>query len=144
MLSTRPGELIISRGDHPVIRLRGGKVVSQLRSVFYRGPVARFFADATEELIEGACERAEVPRPEQDDGLEFAHLDFLESILLYTSDMHHGGALLFVPEAVADADARLLETASIKYGLPSTRPRDALLGGELLHRPDEPAGVGRR
>ena len=40
-----------------MLRLRGGKLESPLRSVLYRGPVARFFADATDELIEEACER---------------------------------------------------------------------------------------
>ena len=42
--STRPGELIISRGHGPVIRLRAGRIVSPARSVLYRGPVAQFFA----------------------------------------------------------------------------------------------------
>jgi hypothetical protein len=113
--STRPGELIISRGDHPVIRLGGGEVVSPLRSVLYRGPVAQFFVDASDELLEEAVRRAGVPRPERDDGLEFAHLDFIESILLYTAELQHGGALLFVPEDTADDDSRLLEERFAAY-----------------------------
>jgi len=125
--STRPGELIISRADHPVLRLRGGKIESPAERVVFRGPVARFFVNASEELIEEACERSRVPRPERDDGLEFAHIEFIESILLYTAELHHGGALLFVPENTPDDDPRLLEAVSIKYRLPSTRPRDALL-----------------
>jgi hypothetical protein len=41
--------------------------------------------------------------------------------------MKHGGALLFVQDALADNEARLQESVSIKYRLPSARPRDALL-----------------
>ncbi len=130
--STRPGELSICRGDHPVIRLRGGDVVSPLRSVLYRGPIAQFFADATDQLIEEAIQRSGLPtsrirRDEQDDGRDFAHLNFIEYILLCTAELRHGGALLFVPENIADNDSRLLENVSLKYRLPSTRPRDALL-----------------
>jgi hypothetical protein len=126
--STRPGELSISRGDHPVIRLHGGEVVSPTRSVLFRGPVARFFLNALDELIREACERSGVNQdPEQDDTLSFSHLWFIESILLHTAELKHGGALLFVQDAVADNDARLQEAVSIKYRLPSTRPRDALL-----------------
>jgi hypothetical protein len=66
-------------------------------------------------------------RRERDDGLEFAHIEFIESTLLYTAELHHGGALLFVPENTPDDDPHLLEAVSIKYRLPSTRPRDALL-----------------
>jgi hypothetical protein len=125
--TTRPGELSISRGDHPVLRLRGGELVSPTQSVLFRGPVARFFLNASDELIREACERSGVLQdPEEDDGLSFAHLEFIESILLHTAELKHGGTLLFVPEAVAD-DARLQEAVSIKYRLPSTRPRDALL-----------------
>lgn len=126
--ATRPGELSISRGDHPVIRLRGGEVVSPTQSVLFRGPVARFFLNASDELIREACERSGVHQdPEEDDGLSFSHLWFIESILLHTAELKHGGALLFVQDAVADNDARLQEAVSIKYRLPSTRPRDALL-----------------
>jgi hypothetical protein len=126
--STRPGELSISRGDHPVIRLHGGEVVSPTRSVLFRGPVARFFLNASDELIREACERSGVNQdPEQDDTLSFSHLWFIESILLHTAELKQGGALLFVQDAVADNDACLQEAVSIKYRLPSTRPRDALL-----------------
>jgi hypothetical protein len=126
--STRPGELIISRGDHPVIRLRGGEVVSPLRSVLFRGPVARFFFNAGDELIREACERSGVNQdPEEDDGLRFSHLSFIESILLHLAELKHGGAVLFVRDVVADNEARLREAVSLKYRLPSTRPRDALV-----------------
>jgi hypothetical protein len=125
--STRPGELIISRGDHPVIRVRAGEVVSPAKSVLFRGPVAQFFINASDQLIREACERSGVNQdPAEDDGLSFAHLEFIESILLYSAELEHGGALLFVPEDVADDDPRL-DAVSIKYRLQSTRPRDALL-----------------
>ncbi|MFO0847162.1 MAG: hypothetical protein U0871_01195 [Gemmataceae bacterium] len=125
--STRPGELIISRGDKPVLRLRSGEVISPTNRVLYHGPIARFFSDVTDELIREAVRRSETRRPDWDDGLEFAHLDFIESVLLHTADLRHGGALLFVPESTVDDDQRLHAGVSIKYQLPSTRPRDALL-----------------
>ena len=126
--STQPGELSIFRGDRPVIRLRGGDIVSPTPSVLFRGPVARFFLNASDDLIREACERSGVNQdPEEDDGLSFAHLHFIESILLHTSELKHGGALLFVQDAAWENDARLQEVVSLKYQLPSTRPRDALL-----------------
>jgi hypothetical protein len=126
--STRPGELNISRGDHPVIRLRGGEIVSPTQSVLFRGPVARFFLYASDALIWDACEPAGVHQdPEADEGLSLAHLQFIESILLYAAELKHGGTLLFVSEAVADNDPRLQKAVSLKYRLPSTRPREALL-----------------
>jgi hypothetical protein len=131
--STRPGELSVSRSDHPIIRLRGGEVVNPTRSVLFHGPIARFFLSATDELIREACDRSGVNQnPEVDDTLSFSHLWFIESILLHTAELKHGGALLFVPDAVADNDARLQEAVSIKYRLPSTRPRDALLAAMVV------------
>lgn len=130
VVSARPGELSICRGDHPVIRLRGGQVVSPLRSVLYSGPVAQFFVNTTDELIAEAIQRSGLPTSSircEDDGRDFAHLDFIEYVLLCAAELHHGGALLFVPEHTADDDRRLLENVSLKYRLPSTRPRDALL-----------------
>jgi hypothetical protein len=126
--STSPGKLSISRGDHPVIRLHGGEVLSPTRSVLVRGPIARFFYNASDEFIQEACKRCGVNQdPEQDDGLSFSHLCFIESILLHAVELKHGGALLFVQDDVADNEARLQDYVSIKYRLPSTRPRDALL-----------------
>lgn len=125
--STRAGELLIARGDRPVLRLRGGKIETPADRVLFRGPVGEFFAEASDELIREACRRADVACRGRDDGRDFAHLDFIESILLHTAELHHGGALLFVPETVADDDERLAEAVSIKYRLPSNRPREALL-----------------
>jgi hypothetical protein len=129
VVSTFPGELSICRGDLPVIRLRGGQVVRPLRSVLYQGPISRFFVGATEALIDEATRRSGLSSASarRDDGRDFAHLEFLESVLLHTAEQSHGGALLFVPDDVADDDPVLLENVSIKYRLPSTRPRDALL-----------------
>jgi hypothetical protein len=98
----------------------------------YSGPVAQFFVNATDQLIEEAIRRSGLPdsrvrRDEPDDGRDFAHLDFIEYVLLCTAELHHGGALLFVTENIADDDLRLLEHVSLKYRLPSTRPRDALV-----------------
>jgi hypothetical protein len=42
IMSTRPGELSISRGDRPVLRLRDGQLVTPTESVLRWGPVADF------------------------------------------------------------------------------------------------------
>ncbi len=126
--STRPGELHISRGDRPVLRLRDGKIVSPTDSVLHGGPVAEFFAPAADVFIRNACQIAEIDQdPDEDDGLRMAHQTFVESLLLYTADLKHGGTLLFVPEEMTHDDPRLLSRVSIKYVLPSGRPRDALV-----------------
>ena len=102
-------------------------------AILFHGPIARFFVDASDQLIRVACERSGVNQdPEEDDALSFSHLWFIESILLHTAELKHGGALLFVQDAVADNDARLQEAVSIKYRLPSTRPRDALLAAMAM------------
>ena len=128
MTSTRPGELSISRGDRPVIRMRDGGIVTAAQSVLLKGPVAEFFGAAWEVFICNACQLSGIDQdPAEDDGLSFAHHSFIESVLLYTAELKHGGTLLFVPEESTHEDSRLLSRVSIKYVLPSTRPRDALV-----------------
>jgi hypothetical protein len=146
--SSRPGELSISRADRPVLRLRGGRIVTPTESVLLRGPVAEFFANATDVFIRNACELSGIEQdPAEDDGLALAHLAFVESILLYTADLHHGGTLLFVPEEITHEDSRLLSRLSIKYVLPSTRAREALvsaMSARLKHNAAAEKLEGRR
>lgn len=126
--STRPGELSISRGDRPVARLRDGRIVCPADSVLLDGPVAEFFGRSTIDFIRNARQLSGINQnPAEDDGLMFAVQTFIESLLLYTADLKHGGTLLFVPEEITDDDPRLLSRVSIKYALPSNRARDALV-----------------
>src|SRR6202030_3136657 len=98
----------------------GGRIVTPTDSVLRAGPVAEFFANAVDNFIGNACQLSGVQQdPAEDDGLAFAPLAFVESVLLYTADLHHGGTLLFVPEEVTHEDSRLLSRLSIKYVLPS-------------------------
>jgi hypothetical protein len=146
--SSRPGELNISRGDRPVIRLRGGRIVTPTDSVLHGGPVADFFANAVDNFIGNACQLSGIQQdPAEDEGLAFAPLAFVESILLYTADLHHGGTLLFVPEEMTHEDSRLKSRLSIKYVLPSTRPRDALvsaMAARLKHNAEAEKLQGRK
>jgi hypothetical protein len=126
--STRPGELSISRGDRPMIRLRGGGLVTAAQSVLLKGPVAEFFGAASWSFIRNACQLSGIDKnPDEDDGLSFAYQTFIEMVLLYTAELKHGGTLLFVPDEITHEDSRLLSRASIKYVLPSTRPQNALV-----------------
>ena len=128
VLSTRPGELSISRGDRPVLRLRDGEIVSAAQRVLLEGPVAEFFYAASNVFIRNACHLSGIDQdPNEDDGLSFAHQSFIESVLLYTAELQHGGTLLFVPEDVTHEDSRLLNRLALKYVLPSTRPQNALV-----------------
>jgi hypothetical protein len=128
VMSTRPGELSISRGDRPVLRLRDGGIVTAAQSVLLRGPVAEFFDAACGVVIRNACQLSGIDQnPAEDNGLSFAHQSFIESVLLYTAEREHGGTLLFVPEEITHEDSRLPSRVSIKYVLPSTRPRHALV-----------------
>ena len=146
--SRHPGELSISRSDRPVLRLRGGRIVTPTESVLPRGPVAEFFDNATADFIRNACELSGIDQdPAQDDGLAMAHMAFVESVLLYTAELHHGGTLLFVPEEITHEDARLKGRMSIKYVLPSTRPRDALvsaMAARLRHNASAERIEGRK
>lgn len=128
VMSTQPGELSISRGDRSVLRLRNGGIVTATQSVLLKGPVASFFDAAWDEFIDEACQLSDIHQnPSEDDGFNLAYLSFIELVLLYTSELKHGGTLLFVPDDITHDDPRLLSRASIKYVLPSTRPRDALI-----------------
>src|SRR5439155_17581371 len=96
----------ISRGDRPVLRLRDGRIVTPAESVVRCGPVSEFFAPATDVFIRNACQLSGIDQnPDEDDGLAFAHLSFIESVLLYTAEMKHGGTLLFVPEEISHEDS---------------------------------------
>ena len=128
VMSTRPGELSISRGDRPVLRMRDGGIVTAARSVLLEGPIAEFFDAASGVFIRNARQLSGIDQdPVEDDGLSFAHQSFIESVLLYTAELKHGGTLLVVPEEITHEDTRLLSRMSIKYVLPSTRPRNALV-----------------
>lgn len=128
MMSTRPGELSISRGDRLVIRMRDGKIVTAAQSVLLKGPVAEFFDAASGVFIDRAWQISGIDQdPDEDDGLSFAYQSFIESVLLHTAELKHGGTLLFVPEEVIHEDTHLRSLVSIKYDLSSTRPYDALL-----------------
>jgi hypothetical protein len=128
VMSTRPGELSISRGDRPVLRMRDGGIVTAAQSVLLDGPIAEFFGAASGVFVHNACQLSGIQQNAvEDDGLSFAHQSFLESVLLYTAELQHGGTLLFVPEEITPKDPRLLSRVSIKYVLHSTRPRDALV-----------------
>ena len=97
-------------------------------SVLRVGPVAEFFAPAEAVFIRNARQHSGIDQdPDEDDGLAMAHMRFVESVLLYVAELHHGGTLLFVPEEMTHDDARIQARLSIKYVLPSTRPRDALV-----------------
>lgn len=125
VMSTRPDELSISRGDRPVLRMRDGRIVTAARSVLLEGPVAEFFDAASGVFIRNACQLSGIDQ--KNVGLSFAHQSFIEWVLLYTAELQHGGTLLFVPEEITHEDSRLLTRVSIKYVLPSMRPRDALV-----------------
>lgn len=128
VMSTRPGELSISRGDRLVLRMRDGEIVTAAQSVLLKGPAAEFFGAATDIFIDKACQVSGIDHdPNEDDGLSFAYQSFIESVLLHTAELKHGGTLLFVPEKVIHEDTRLRRLVSIKYDLSSTRPQEALL-----------------
>ena len=81
---------------------------------------ACFAADRTGGAANVAGSLLERAAP-SDDAENMAHLRFVESILLYTAEMQHGGTILFVPEEMNHDDSRLKGRVSIKYVLSSTR-----------------------
>jgi hypothetical protein len=111
-----------------VIRMRGGGIVTPSQGVLLYGPVAEFFGAAAWLFINDACHLSGIDQdPAEDDSLSFSYQEFIEMALLYTAELKHGGTLLFVLEEITHEDSRLLSRVSIKYVMPSTRPRDALV-----------------
>jgi hypothetical protein len=79
--------------------MRDGGIVTAAKSVLLEGPVSAFFGPASEIFIRNASRLSGINQdPDEDDGLSFAHQSFVESVLLYTAEQHHGGTLLFVPD----------------------------------------------
>lgn len=81
--------------------MHDGGIVTAAQSVLLKGPVTEFFDEAAGVFIRDACQLSGIDQdPAEDDGLSFAHQSFIESVLLYTAELKHGGTLLFVPEEI--------------------------------------------
>jgi hypothetical protein len=126
---TKPGQLTISRGSRPVIRLVDGSLAVPAGNVFLRGPVGDFFGEAAYWFVEKACELASQTYhgEEQNDDLTFAYNTFLELLLFSATALGHGGTILFVSDELSHDDPRLLNRVNIKYPTPSSRPKEVLL-----------------
>ena len=125
----KPGQLTISRGSRPVIRLLDGSLAVPAGNVFLRGPVSDFFGEAASWFVAKACELASQKHHEvaQNDELTLAYNTFVELLLFSATDLGHGGTILFVSDALSHDDPRLLNRVNIKYPTPSSRPQEVLL-----------------
>ena len=126
---TKPGQLTISRGSRPVIRLLDGGLAVPAGNVFLRGPVGDFFGEAASWFIEKACALASHTShaEAQNDDLTLAYTTFVELLLFSTTDLGHGGTILFVSDALSHEDPRLLNRVNLKYPMLSSRPTEVLL-----------------
>jgi hypothetical protein len=126
---TKPGQLTISRGSRPVIRLLDGGLAVPAGNVCLRGPVGDFFGEAADWFVEKACALASQTYHEevQNDDLMLAYTTFVELLLFSATDLGHGGTILFVSDALSHEDPRLLNRVHIKYPTPSRRPQEVLL-----------------
>jgi len=126
---TKPGQLTISRGSRPVIRLLDGGLAVPAGNVCLRGPVGDFFGKAAAWFVEQACALASQTYHEEvpNDDLTLAYTTFVELLLFSATDVGHGGTILFVSDALSHEDPRLLQRVHIKYPTPSHRPREVLL-----------------
>jgi hypothetical protein len=126
---TKPGQLTISRGSRPVIRLLDGSLAVPAGNVCVRGPVGDFFGEAASWFVEKACELAAhtYHAEAQNDDLTLAYTTCVELLLFSATDLGHGGTILFVSDALSHEDPRLLKRVNIKYPTPSSRPQEVLL-----------------
>jgi hypothetical protein len=126
---TKPGQLTISRGSRPVIRLLDGGLAVPAGNVCLRGPVGDFFGEAADWFVEQACALASQPyhAEVQNDDLMLAYTTFVELLLFSATDLGHGGTILFVSDALSHEDPRLLNRVHIKYPTPSRRPQEVLV-----------------
>jgi Probable sensor domain DACNV len=126
---TKPGQLTISRGSRPVIRLLDGGLAVPAGNVCLRGPVGDFFGEAADWFVAKACALASQTYHEevQNDDLMLAYTTFVELLLFSATDLGHGGTILFVSDALSHEDPRLLNRVHIKYPTPSRRPQEVLL-----------------
>jgi len=126
---TKPGQLTISRGSRPVIRLLDGGLAVPAGNVCLRGPVGDFFGEAADWFVDKACALASQTSHAdvQNDDLMLAYTTFVELLLFSATDLGHGGTILFVSDALSHEDPRLLNRVHIKYPTPSRRPQEVLL-----------------
>jgi Probable sensor domain DACNV len=126
---TKPGQLTISRGSRPVIRLLDGGLAVPAGNVCLRGPVGDFFGEAAAWFVDQACALASQTSHAdvQNDDLMLAYTTFVELLLFSATDVGHGGTVLFVSDALSHADPHLRNRVTIKYPTPSRRPQEVLL-----------------
>jgi hypothetical protein len=126
---TKPGQLTISRGSRPVIRLLDGGLAVPAGNVCLRGPVGDFFGEAAAWFVDQACTLAShtYHADVQNDDLTLAYTTFVELLLFSATDLGHGGTILFVSDALSHEDPRLRNRVHIKYPTPSRHPQEVLL-----------------
>ena len=119
---TKPGQLTISRGSRPVIRLLDGGLAVPAGNVCLRGPVGDFFGEAVDWFVAKACALASQPSHAdvQNDDLMLAYTTFVE-LLLFSATDFHGVAYL----GAADNVSKLLPSPLGDVNQPAIRSRNS-------------------
>ena len=115
--SKEPGQVTISREGIVLLVLKQGKLSEPSEGVLYKGPVHDFLMNGAKALYKECCEELKIKKWSKEDNdwpLRF-YTFFIERLLIKIRDLHHGGALIILPDELNVHDTRLTDRLNIKY-----------------------------
>jgi hypothetical protein len=103
---TGPGRVVVNRGDVTIAKLAGGQITGKAADVFESKWLSRVFAEARREVSDAQVDR---------DLLRTIGQDFVRRIIAMMRLARHGGALLILPNEVADGVVETNRPIAMKY-----------------------------
>lgn len=136
--SSCPGELSFSVQGEVVLTLRNGQILYPVSDILGTGPIAQFFKPAKTHLYSDtllSLGRTKFDREGDDEDypLKFYNF-FLERILFYIREKHHGGMVIIIPKSIDKTDIRVTDRLSIKYSCSYHYIWDLLVRSLVNHR----------
>lgn len=127
---TGPGRVLVSRGGVTMAKLAAGKLTGAPIDVFDSAWLPAFFNDGKSTVFaahQAARERAEVPWADLEPSLPgMLAQQFLRRVLAQVRLAHHGGTLLFVPNACVRDLSDKHGFVTLKYRFRPEEPRRRL------------------
>jgi len=117
--SIEPGNLTISRRGVVLISLKRGNVIVPTSQTLYEGPLAEMLNKSIKALYSEVCQKigdeSYGMMGLSDNTPGQAYFSFIERLLFHIREHLHGGALILVPDNLADNPAQLDSSIRIKY-----------------------------
>ncbi|HEX8245371.1 MAG TPA: hypothetical protein VF541_17790 [Longimicrobium sp.] len=134
-----PGNITISRGGNILFSLRRGQISRPADDALYRGPIAKTFSTAAQQLKREALTRLKKQKwsndsdSSADDYPRLIYIRAIERLLFTVRRRAHGGTVLIVPDNLDATDPRLLNRLNIKYSASHDEIWSLLANSVVLH-----------